>query len=140
MKLLASVILLVSATAGHAVAIYTGLYDVQRAAGWVWFDNVLHFAVGVGFGLMALWFFSRLLPQTSFRVKAAGVAGFVLGMALCWELFEVALYVLFEPRLFGLTLYAPSPAEGVWDSLSNMAGAATLLLCVYVCRLLPRDN
>jgi hypothetical protein len=128
MKLKLSIFLLVGSIVAHALALYTGLYEAQMRAGFVWFDNVLHVCVGAGFGLLWLWLVDRMAPRLSGVLRILTTVVFVLAMAVSWELFEVGFYMFFNTHALGLKVYAPTFSEALSDSLSNMGGVIALLV------------
>jgi hypothetical protein len=130
MKILMAIGLLLAAVVLHFVGVFTGIYDAQLAAGFVWFDNVLHVAVGIAFGLVWVSILERVHPTASFTLVALTTLAFVVAMAAAWELFEYAFYLVFKSGALGLKVYSPSVNEALFDSLSNTVGAV-LLLCAW---------
>lgn len=128
MKLLLSALLLVGSVVAHFIAVKYGVYDTQLEAGIVWFDNVLHLIVGSAFGIIWLWFFPRFFPGARALTTSLTLVLFVFIIAVCWELFEFAFYLIFKSGALGLKVYSPTIQEAFFDSLSNVLGAALLLI------------
>lgn len=111
----------------HFIAVYTGVYDAQLRGGVVWFDNILHTLVGFAFGLIWLAALRRWRPESSFLYTSTTLIAFVVAMAVAWELFELAFYLIFKSGALGLKVYSPSVREATFDSISNLCGALLLL-------------
>jgi hypothetical protein len=127
MLVLVSIFLLVGSVLLHVWALYTGLYEAQMQQGVVWFDNVLHTAVGAGFGLLWLVVLNRKAPLLPVWVRAVTTILFVVGMAAAWELLELGFYIFFTTYDFGFTVYAPTIRESLFDSSSNLVGVLVLV-------------
>jgi hypothetical protein len=140
MKMLASIVLLIGSIALHVWALYTGLYEAQMHQGVVWFDNVLHTAVGAGFGLLWLAILDRVAPTLPRWVRAVSTVLFVMGMAAAWELFELGFYIFFETHTLGLKVYSPTMRESLFDSSSNLIGVLVLLCIDAFTRRLVRST
>lgn len=138
MRFLYAALLIAVAVAFHFVAVYTGLYALQLREGAVWFDNILHALVGVACALMWLALFARLFPKASFLWKAGTSLAFVVFVAVAWEAFEYGFYLFFKSGALGLTVYAPSLREAVFDSLSNVLGTLLFLAAFGVKLLIGR--
>lgn len=128
MKLLAAAGLLATAVLLHFYAVFFGLYELQMQQGNVWFDNLLHAGVGTAFALVWLILLEWLRPAASRAFCVVSALLFVLVLAVFWELFEHAFFVFFHTHALGLRVYPQPLSESVWDSLSNLAGAALFLL------------
>ncbi len=131
MKIPAAILLLIGAVSLHFGATFTGLYDAQANQGVVWFDNVLHAAVGVAFALVWLWVLERVRPGSSTLFTLISALFFVGAMAALWELFEVAFYLFFKMHALGLKVYSPTLTEALFDSASNLLGAALWLAVTF---------
>ncbi len=128
MRIFAALVIVVGAVAAHFYAMDTGIYAAQLREGVVWFDNILHAAVGLAFGLMWISVLNRFIPAASWSVKIVSLLVFVLLVAVAWEVFEYGFYLVFKSGALGLTVYEPSLQESVVDSLSNIVGATLLLV------------
>ncbi|OGG53620.1 hypothetical protein A2851_01895 [Candidatus Kaiserbacteria bacterium RIFCSPHIGHO2_01_FULL_53_29] len=120
-------LLLLFIAALHFAALYSGLYDMQIAAGFVWWDNVLHALVGVAFGLGWLWLLERLGYGTRSLAAIISTFVFVLLMAIVWEGAEYLARLYVRSLAEGLKLYSPNLTESGSDVLSNMVGVIALL-------------
>lgn len=112
----------------HFVALYGGIYQAQIDAEFVWWDNILHGLVGAAFALGWLWFVERAgLPLSPFsRILSALVV--VMTLAVAWEFFEYGILTFVPETAHRFELYSTSFAEATTDSLSNVIGAAVLLV------------
>jgi hypothetical protein len=119
----------------HFGAVWTGFYDWQFGTGVIWFDNVLHALVGVGFAMAALMLAARRALSgmaTVFFVIAA-----VLILAALWELVEYVFYTRFTEYAYWSKIYSPSIAEALSDIASDLIGGAALLAIVRTKRRIP---
>lgn len=128
MKLLGAAAILAAAVLLHFYAVFFGLYELQMRQGNVWFDNLLHAAVGIAVALVWFVILERIKPAASFLFRVVSTIVFVFILAVCWELFEHGFFVFFHTHALGLRVYPQPLTESVWDSLSNLAGAALFLL------------
>lgn len=126
--------LLICAAALHFVGLYTGIYETQMREGLVWYDNVLHMLVGVGFGLIGLSILTRVYAQAGIWLRLGMVFLFVFAMAIAWELLEYAFYMTFRSGALGLKVYSPTLQEAVFDSTSNLVGAGLVAVLVWLRR------
>lgn len=124
MKIAAAIAIVVGALCAHFYAMETGIYAAQLKEGLVWFDNLLHAGVGIAFALVWLSMWERLAPQAGKGSTLLTMLAFVAVVAGAWELFEYGFYLVFKSGALGLTVYEPSLREALFDSLSNIGGAA----------------
>lgn len=110
----------------HFWGVYADVYEAQIEAGLVWFDNVLHFFVGIAFGLLWLWLISD--------ARILSTLAFVFLLAFLWESAEFILLFVFPDFAHQLSLYSTSLDEASFDILSDLAGAAVLLLAITTFR------
>lgn len=132
-KLVSAVVLLLLIAGLHFGANAFGVYDEQIEAGLVWFDNLLHFFVGIAMGVFWLWIVEKHRPDASFFFVALSTVLFVLLAALLWELVEFGFMEVFTSYAKDLQIYSPSLTEATSDVISNLAGACALVLglCFY---------
>ncbi|MCK9352224.1 MAG: hypothetical protein WCT49_05735 [Candidatus Paceibacterota bacterium] len=112
----------------HFIANAVGLYDTPV----VWFDNVLHMLAGAGFGLVWLWISESKSVRISQGYPASSMIGFVLCLALVWELMEFLFLSYFTPYAYALNIYSPSILEASIDVISDLTGAVVLLFLNHV--------
>lgn len=120
----------------HFVANTTGLYE----GGIIWFDNVLHFLTGVVFGLTWLWIFRKQSVENYSLRDLISAFGFVLRLAIIWELLEFGFLKLFPVYAHSLSIFSPSITEAVEDIASNMLGVISLLVWIRVSLKLKEEN
>ena len=99
----------------HFVANATGLYETRI----VWFDNVLHFLTGIGFGLVWLWVF---------RGSLKGAIVFVFVLAIVWELLEFGFLKFFPVLAHNFSIFSPNIIEALEDIFSNFLGVIVLVI------------
>ncbi len=113
----------------HFGAVWSGFYDWQFSTRVIWFDNVLHALVGVGFAMGALLIVERSgIPLNRLAIAGATLL-VVLMLATAWELVEYIFFTQFTEYAYWSKIYSPSIAEAVSDIVSDLIGA-TLLLAV----------
>ncbi len=122
--------LLVLVATMHFAANSFGIYDAQIAAGNVWIDNVFHAVVGLAFAL--LWVHLLKLERKSLTYMAVSTVGFVLALAIVWEVCELAFYVLLPGYATEFKIYSPTVWESGMDALSNLGGAAMLIIWKFL--------
>ena len=108
----------------HFIANEIGLYDTP----FVWFDNVLHVMVGLGFGLLWLWTIKLKGIDLSLSKTLLSTAVFVLVLAIGWELVELGFFEYFTDYAYSLKVYSPSLEEATYDVVSNLLGIGLIPL------------
>jgi len=111
----------------HFLANILGIYDEQIKSGFVWFDDVLHILVGIGFGLLWLWMVGEEKIISSNIYVAIRMMIFVFIMALTWEILEFGFFKLFTSHANALKLYSPSIQEALTDIFSNIIGGFVVI-------------
>ncbi len=124
---LLALVILIFAVSLHFIANFTGVYDMQIEAGFVWIDNVIHFLIGIAFGFFGFGLVEKYKPESSLVFQVVFVFGFVLFSAVGWEIIEFAFLKLFTSYALSLQIYSPSVIEAVTDICSNLAGALTVI-------------
>ena len=112
----------------HFVALYGGVYDAQIEAEFIWWDNVLHFFVGIVFAIAWLWYLQWRQYESFSRFTILSTLAFVLVMAISWELFEYFARLFYRGLVESLQLYSPNLVEALSDIASNIVGATVLLI------------
>ena len=115
----------------HFLAVFSGLYDSQIQQGFVWIDNVLHALSGAVFALLWLWILEKKNWEISFLLTILSTLGFVLLLAVGWEVLEYFFYITFTDYAHSLQIYSPTFQEAISDIVSNLIGGIVLLLLVY---------
>ena len=115
----------------HFGAVWSGFYDWQFATRVIWFDNVLHALVGIGFGMAALWVIETSGIPLSRPAIVGAVLLVVLGLAVLWELAEYIFFTRFTEYAYWTKIYSPSIGEALSDIVSDLIGGAVLLAAVW---------
>ena len=98
---------------------------------FLWFDNVMHFLGGAGFGFFAIWFFyysGKIFIQNlpKYFLLMAVLASAALGGVL-WELYEFTLDVFVAQKGY-LELSQAGVADTMSDLFFDLMGAASTAL------------
>ncbi len=112
----------------HFIADLYGIYDTQEQSGIVWFDNVLHFLVGIVLAHVLMHKVERRYPSRKYVWNALYTVCLVLLLALVWESLEYGFLRLFPLYAVAFELYSPSLIEATEDILSNMIGGLFVLM------------
>src|SRR3989344_3364652 len=112
----------------HFVELFSGVYDAQIAMGFVWSDNLLHALEGVVFAIFWLSFLHMQKRRFSKTFTVISTLLFVFLVAFLWELLEYAFLVFAPAYAYSFNIFSPSITEASFDILSNLVGAAALML------------
>ena len=111
----------------HFVSVYAGIYERQIATGSVWIDNILHITFGAAVAFLWLWALETKFSQHSKTFFLLSTLGFVLGVAVLWEVFEFLFSIIFTEQAFNLKIYSPTVGESLGDIFSNLLGGLLVL-------------
>ena len=122
-KLFHIVLLLIVMTAIHFTAVSAGLYEQSV----IWIDKVLHVMAGVAIAMSWLWIVRRVLKTSLENVPTiiaiSSIVGFVLFIALFWEIFEFAYWKGAQEWANKFKFYSPTIVDVLSDIGSNLIGA-----------------
>ena len=117
----------------HFLAIKFSVYERQMQAGFVWFDNILHFFSGITFAFLWLW----IVEHKKIPRRIIDIMIFVLVTAILWELFEFGFLKAFSSQALEYKIYSPTLWEATEDIISNLFGG---LILVYGVLNLPKNK
>ena len=115
-----------------SVTIGNGLYGIQRIP---YFDKVLHFSSGVliaffGFILFRFLKHNRIIePEKDYPLLITFVNSFNLAIAVIWELYEYAIYVVAGVDALNFTTTGPHDTMG--DILVCAMGGVIVSIWLY---------
>jgi len=122
-KLLHIALLLIVMTAIHFTAVSVGLYEQSV----IWIDKVLHIMAGVAIAMSWLWIVRRALKisleNVPIIITISSIVGFVLLIALFWEIFEFAYWQGAPEWANKFKFYSPTIFDVLSDIGSNLVGA-----------------
>jgi len=118
------IVLLLAAMAGlHVFANVTGMYETRI----IWIDKVLHIMAGIAIGMVWL-----VILQKRDEIQAAKLAhfmaiiGFVLLVAVAWEITEALFWKYLPFYAEKWNLYSPDIKDLLGDIVANLAGGILL--------------
>lgn len=113
--------LLISMLGLHIIANFLGMYETKI----IWIDKVLHVMAGIAIGMF--WLLISLKHQATSRlINFMSIIGFVLLIALIWEIAEFAFWNLLPNYAEKLELYSPHIKDVLTDMTANLLGAILL--------------
>ena len=115
-------------TAIHFTAVSVGLYEQSV----IWIDKVLHVMAGIAIAMFWLWIVQRALKISLENVPRiitiSSIVGFVLLIALFWEVFEFAYWKGAPEWANKFKFYSPTIVGVLGDIVSNLIGA--IIFCI----------
>ena len=136
-KLLHIVCLLVIMTVIHFVAVSVGLYEQPI----IWIDKFLHILAGIVIAMSWFWIMQRVLKTSDEKAPIlliSSTIGFVLFIALFWEVFEFAYWKNAPEWANKFKFYSPTIVDVLGDMASNLLGG--IVFSIFVSRKRPRIN
>jgi len=122
-KLLHIALLLIVMTVIHFTAVSAGLYEQPV----IWIDKVLHVMAGIAIAMFWLWIVQRALKisleNVPIIITISSIVGFVLLIALFWEIFEFAYWKGAPEWANKFKFYSPTIVDVLGDIGSNLVGA-----------------
>lgn len=129
-KLLHIALLFMVMTAIHFTAVSIGLYEQPV----IWIDKVLHVMAGIAIAMSWLWIVRKALKISLENVPTiitiSSIVGFVLLIALFWEIFEFAYWNGVPDWANKFKFYSPTIVDVLGDIGSNLIG--TIIFCMLV--------
>ena len=105
----------------HFIAVSVGLYEQPI----IWIDKVLHVMAGVAVAMLWFWFLQRrekFSDGISKIILVGSVIGFVLLVALLWEIFEFAYWKGVPEWANKFKFYSPTIVDVLSDMVANLIG------------------
>ena len=122
--------MLVIMTVIHFTAVSIGLYEQSV----IWIDKVLHVMAGVAIAMSWFWIMQRALKTSVENVPTlitiSSTIGFVLFIALFWEIFEFAYWKGVPEWANKFKFYSPTIVDVLSDMISNLVGGAAFSLFI----------
>lgn len=131
-KLLYIICLLAVMTVIHFTAVSVGLYEQSV----IWIDKVLHIMAGIAIAMSWHWIMRRSLKTSTENVPMlitiSSTIGFVLLIALFWEIFEFAYWKGVPEWANKFKFYSPTIVDVLSDMVSNLIGG--IIFSIFVSR------
>lgn len=116
-------ILLVVMIVLHVFANLTGMYATRI----IWIDKVLHIMAGIVIGMVWLVFLQKQdEPLNAKLVHFMAIIGFVLLIAVVWEVAEALFWKYLPLYAEKWNLYSPNIKDVLTDITANLAGGILL--------------
>ncbi len=116
----------------HFTAVSVGLYERPV----IWIDKVLHIMAGVAIAMSWLWIVRRVLKISLENIPTiitiSSIVGFVLLIALFWEVFEFAYWKSAPEWANKFKFYSPTIVDALSDMTSNLLGG--IVFSIFVSR------
>lgn len=116
------VILLMLMLGIHVFANLTGMYETEV----IWIDKVLHVMAGVAIGMVWLIIAQKKFGSSEKLINFMSLIGFVLLLALVWEIGEFIFWKGFPAYAKKLELFSPHVKDVVTDMTANLVGGVLL--------------
>ena len=114
----------------HFTAVSVGLYEQSV----IWIDKVLHVMAGVAIAMSWLWIVRRVLKISLENIHTiiaiSSIVGFVLLIALFWEIFEFAYWKGAPEWANKFKFYSPTIVDVLSDMVSNLIGGVVFSIFV----------